>query len=298
MWAKHPSVPLLLFLQSFLEKTSQVLTNSTVITPTPSTLYQPVSTAKCNLPASVSGKPYAVTPVVYVSRTVSNTLRRTPYTCDTIPAASINKGNFQFACKTLRGKDLGFGGHTISWELPTAASVYIKPFTFTARPPTTTTKYVANKTRATDGLIPMTVVTVTATSSITKTIPSTSTVRVPTSTSTCFATVTVTPVPAARLRRANLRPDPELLLRERATPTRKMAAAGTPKIGRPDATYPPYPVTTIYVRSIYTSTYTNLRVSTFYTGTLVATTTVGYVSVQYGGATITVTATPVATAPR
>jgi hypothetical protein len=78
--------------------------------------------------------------------------------------------------------------------------------------------------------------------------------------------------------------------------TRKIAAAGTPKIGRPDATYPPYPVTTIYVKSIYTSTYTNLHVSTFYTDRLVATTTVGYVSVKYG--TIMVTATPVATTPK
>jgi hypothetical protein len=271
-----------------------------VVTPTPSTLYQPVSTAKCTLPASVSGKPYAVTPVVYVTRTVSNTLRRTPYTCDPIPAASINKGNFQFACKTLRGKDLGFGGHTVSWVLPTAASasVYIKPYTFTARPPTTTTKYVANKTRATNGLIPMTVVTVAVTSSTTKTIPSTSTVWVPTSTSTCFKTVTVTPVPAPPLRRAELRPDPELLRKGWTPVTRVLSAARTPKIGRPDATYPPYPVTTIYVRSIYTSTYTNLRVSTFYTGQLVATTTVGYVSVDYGGGTVTVTATPVATTPK
>lgn len=240
-----------------------------------------------------------MTPVVYISRT--------PHTCDPIPAASINKGNFQFACKTLRGKDVGYGSHTISW-LPTTGSVYIKPYTFDAYPPTSTTKYVVNKTRATNGLVPMTVVTVTATSSTTKDWPLTSTVMVPTSTSTCFATVTVTPTPVSGppLRRANLRPNPELLLPravvadglvrvkgndKRVAVTRNMAAA-TPKIGRPDFTYPPLPVTTIYVRSIYTSTYTNLRVSTFYTGRLVGTTTVGYVSVVYGG-TVTVTATPV-----
>jgi hypothetical protein len=258
---------------------------------TPTVYGSPLATAKCTLPASVSGKPYAVTPVVYVPK--SNELWPTPYTCDPIPAASINKGNFQVACKTLRGGDLGRGYHAISWVLPTAASVQIMPYTFTAAPPSTTTKYVANKSRATDGLIPMTRVTVTRSSSTTYTVPSTSTVRVATSTSTCFATVTVTPVSAPRLRRAEIRPDPELLLKERAPAwTRKMSAARTPVIGRPDATYPPYPTTTIYVRSIYTSTHTTTRVSTSYTARVVATTTVGYVSVQYGGATITVTATP------
>jgi hypothetical protein len=77
-------------------------------------------------------------------------------------------------------------------------------------------------------------------------------VRVPTSTSTCFASVTVTPVPAPRLRRANLGPDPEILRKQWMPVTRKIAVAGTPKIGRPDATYAPYPVTTAYVKSIYT----------------------------------------------
>ena len=297
MWAELPSVPsweTLLFLQP-------VLTSATDVTPTPSTLYQTPSTAKCTLPASVSGKAYSVTPVVYISRT--------PHTCDPIPATSINKGNFQFACKTLRGKDVGYGSHTISW-LPTTGSVYIKPYTFVAHPPTSTTKYVVNKTRATNGLVPMTVVTVTATSSTTKDWPSTSTVRVPTSTSTCFVTVTVTPTPVSGppLRRANLRPNAESLLPravvadglarvkandKRVAVTRNMAAAATVKIGRPDFTYPPLPVTTIYVKSIYTSTYTNLHVSTFYTGRLVGTTTVGYLSVVYGGGTVTVTATPV-----
>ncbi len=239
-----------------------------------------------------------MTPVIFVPRTVSSTAHSTFYSCDPIPAASINKGNFQFACKSLLGKDIGTGFHTISWHLPTAASVSIRPYTFVARPPSSTPKYVVNTALATTTLVPMTDVRVDATTSSTRTLASTSTVRVPTGTSTCFFTVTVTPASGARLRRAgdaSLQPD---LAHDNGNDNNtdmvvdlKERAAVTPTIGKPDFTYPPYGVTTIYVKSISTSFWTYLHVSTFYETPPVVTTTVSYLAYTYS--TVTVTSTPV-----
>jgi hypothetical protein len=148
-----------------------------------------------------------------VSKTI---ITQSPYTCDPIPATSINKGNFNFACKTLRGKDVVHGIQTISWLLPKAASVSIKPHIFFALRPTSTPKYVVDTSRATTTLIPNTVEYVYATTSITRDMAPTKTVRVTTGTSTCYVTVTVTAAPVSGPRRrraggANLPPDLELL---------------------------------------------------------------------------------------
>ncbi len=289
LYRGHIVWPELLSVLSLLPKTWRPLTSSTVTSATP---WAPTSTVKCTLPASISGKAYSVTPVVHVPRSVSSLnglVRETAYTCDPIPAASINKGNFQFACKSLRGKDVGDGFHTISWNLPTAASVTIKPYTFNAGLPTSTPTYVVNPGLAKTTLIPKTDAFVTVTTSTTRTVSvSTSTVSVATKTSTCFTTVTVAPpLSGRRLRRAgsaNLHgdADPELLesgsvvddhtdvpmdLNERA-------AAATPTICKPDFTYPPFGITTIYVKSMstYTWTYRDVRVSTFFESAITATT--------------------------
>jgi hypothetical protein len=290
----------------------------------------------------VSGKAYSVTPVVYVSRTVSKTIiTQSPYTCDPIPATSINKGKFNFACKTLRGKDVGHGIQTISWLLPKAASVSIQPHIFSALRPTSTAKYVVDAARATTTLIPMTHEYGSSTSSITMNMAPTKTVKV-TTTSTCSLTVTVTvtatPVSGSRRRRAggaNLPPDLELLpgsgfaatdadaghdpahddngndnstdtgmdLKERAAVTRAAVLGGwrviqgagdrlmqgTPTIGKPDFIYPPYGVTTIYVKSISTTTYWDYSITRFYTTGPTVTTTILYASIATGTVTVTVT---------
>ena len=294
-------------------ETRSSLTSSTVTSATP---WAPTSTVKCTLPASVSGKAYSLTPVIHVPRSVSSLggiVRETAYTCDPIPAASINKGNFQFACKSLRGKDVGDGFHTISWNLPTAAGITIRPYTFNAGLPTSTPTYVVNPALAKTTLIPTTDAFVTVTTSSTKTVlVSTSTVRVATGTSTCFTTVTVAPpVSGRRLRRAagaNLQADSVVIdvdarhdlahgdhgnddgtdivmdLNERA-------AAVTPTIGKPDFTYPPFGITTIYVKSMstYTWTYRDVRVSTFYESAVTTTTSI----LAWTTSTVTVAGTPV-----
>ena len=290
----------------FSLETCQSLTCSTVTSATP---WAPTSTVKCTLPASVSGKAYSLTPVIHVPRSVSSLggiVRETAYTCDPIPAASINKGNFQFACKSLRGKDIGDGFHTISWNLPTAAGITIRPYTFNAGLPTSTPTYVVNPALAKTTLVPNTDAFVTVTTSSTKTVlVSTSIVRVATGTSTCFTTVTVAPpVSGRRLRRANGAnfqadaghgfahgdhgnddgTDIVMDLNERA-------AAVTPTIGKPDFTYPPFGITTIYVKSMstYVWTYRNVRVSTFYESAV--TTTTSYLA--WTTSTVTVAGTPV-----
>ncbi|KAG7284390.1 hypothetical protein NEMBOFW57_010763 [Staphylotrichum longicolle] len=134
------------------------------------------ATAPCTLPLSVSGKAYAVTPVVYVPRAAPGNIypweygKLDNYTCDPIPAASINKGNFQFACKSLRGKDMGQGFHIISWNLPTAAGISIKPYNFIAYPPTSTPKYVVNTAKAKTTLVPTTNAVVTTTRTVTESL--------------------------------------------------------------------------------------------------------------------------------
>ncbi|KAK4031358.1 hypothetical protein C8A01DRAFT_21401 [Parachaetomium inaequale] len=279
---------------------------SSYVKPTPSTAYQPSSTAPCTLPPSVSGSTYSVTPVIYVPRTTSSTLTYAPYTCDAIPAASINKGNFKFACKGLRGKDVGYGLHTISWSLPTDAGS-IQPVTFWARPPTSTPKYVVNTALARTTLVPVTSVTVHATR--TETMTPVSYVRIPTATSTytCFVTVTATPVASPPLRHngndTRTDSDPEIFVSDSVVahddgngngnnddttePDTEIAAA-TPTIGRPDYTYPPYGVTTIYVKSF--STRTTTWFDTVYKTAPAITSTTSYLS--YTVATVTVTRTP------
>lgn len=297
-----------------------ILTSSTVVTTTPYTPYQRTSTSTCILPASVSGKAYSVTPVIFVPRTVSSTPRHTYYSCDPIAAASINKGNFQFACKSLLGKDVGTGIHTISWYLPTAAGISIRPFTFDVIPPKSTPKYVINTALATTTLVPMTEVYERVTTSTTKTVASTSTVTVPTATSTCYVIVTVTPVPGPRLRRAaggdaNLHPDPALAGPDSVVVdvdgaeygtahaddntdnsaevmNLEQRAAAKATIGKPDFTCPPYGVTTIYVKNISTNTYTYRYVSTFYESAPDVTTTTTSCLV-FTTSTVTVTATPI-----
>ncbi|KAH6855475.1 hypothetical protein B0I37DRAFT_389080 [Chaetomium sp. MPI-CAGE-AT-0009] len=282
---------------------------------TSTTPWAPTSTVKCTLPSSVSGKAYSVTPVIHVPRSVSSLggiVRQTAYTCDPIPVASINKGNFQFACKSLRGKNVGDGFHTISWKLPTAAGVTIRPYTFNAGLPTSTPTYVVNPTRAKTTLIPKTDAYVTVTTSSTKTLSvSTSTVKVATGTSTCFTTVTVAPpVSGRRLRRAggaNLEPDSFVVGVDAGTDVdhddhgndnidmvmdlNERAAVATPTIGKPDFTYPPFGVTTIYVKSMstYVWTYRDVQVSTFYESAV--TTTTSYMA--WTTSTVTVAGTPV-----
>jgi hypothetical protein len=264
-----------------------------------------------------------VTPVIYVPRTVSSRDQDVPYTCDPIPVASINKGNFKFACKSLRGKDVGDGSHTISWKLPAAAaaaaSVTLRNHTFIAGPPTSTTTYVVNTARASTTLIPSTTVRVAASTSTTVTNMAISTIRVPTGTSTCYYTVTVTPQASRRrLRRANSqRPDSESLVvpdsgvvdddaadaadtlahdnsssNGKRTDVNLEERAATPTIGKPDYTYPPYGVSTVYVKSISTRTWTDWDVETYYTFLRSTTTTVTVSYMSFTGSTITVTATP------
>ncbi|KAK4031173.1 hypothetical protein C8A01DRAFT_21577 [Parachaetomium inaequale] len=289
---------------------------SSLVTPT---LYSlPTQTVKCTLPASVSGKAYSVTPVIWVPRTVSKSVYvNNPYTCDPIPAASINKGNFKFACKSLLGKDMGKGDHTISWKLPTAAGS-IRPFTFYACPPTSTPKYVVNTALAKTTLVPTTHAYVTTTS--TMTVGSTTTVTVPTRTSTCFYTVTVAPPLGPHVRRAggaDVQPssDTELPASDSVVvdvdaghnlahvshgtdnstdivmDLKERAASATPTIGKPDFTYPPYGVTTIYVKSISTSLWTYMKVSTFHKTGPAVTTTASVV--VWTTSTVMVTGTPV-----
>jgi hypothetical protein len=268
----------------------------------------------------VSGKAYSVTPVVYVTKTVSTTLyTKSPYTCDPIPATSINKGNFKLECKGLRGKDLGYGYNSIVWRLPKAASVSIQPHVFFAMRPSSTAKYVVNTALATTTFIPTTDMVVYATNSITRTLASTITVKGTTSTSTCYVTVTVTAAPVSGPRRhraggANLPRDLELLPapgsaaadadaghdavqdndNDNGTDTgiklRGWEIVKPPTIGKPDFIYPPYGVDTIYVKSIRTTSYTFFYVSDFYTTGPPVTTTVKYTS--YTSSTVTVTVTP------
>ncbi|KAK4121205.1 hypothetical protein N657DRAFT_657802 [Parathielavia appendiculata] len=306
---------------------------------------RPAPTVQCTLPPSISGKAYSVTPVVYVPRSASSDdwpwwpSKTDNYTCDPIPVASINKGNFQFACKGLRGKNMGTGFHSISWNLPTAAGISISPYNFIAVPPTSTPKYVVNTAKAKTSLVPTTSAAVTKTTTVTEV--STVTVRVTTRTTTCFETVTVTPPPISgrrlgradnsanlefgpRVRRAGgaglLQPgsgpklaasnsviiddvgagrdsarddhhgtdsstDMVMDLKERA------ATSAAPTIGKPDFTYPPYGVTTIYVKSISTSFWTVTKYSTSFRASPVLTTTISVASWVYS--TVTVTATPV-----
>ncbi|KAL2125939.1 hypothetical protein VTI74DRAFT_2183 [Chaetomium olivicolor] len=300
------------------------------------TTWPATATAQCTLPPSVSGKAYSVTPVVYVPRTVSGNIypwqygKLDNYTCDPIPAASINKGNFQFACKSLRGKDMGQGFHTISWNLPTAAGISIEPYNFIAYPPTSTPKYVVNTAKAKTALVPTTSAVVTTTRTVTEV--RTVTVRVTTRTTTCFYTVTATPPPVSgrRLGRAdssNLQLGPRVPVRraggadvqpgsdsvfnvdfdaghdrshddhgtnnntDMVMELKERAASAAPTIGKPDFTYPPYGVTTIYVRSISTSLYTVTKYSTSFRTSPVMTTTISVASWVYS--TVTVTATPV-----
>ena len=317
VWAQFPSVPSLLVLKSS-QKIQCLPGSSTGVTPTPSTWGQPFSTVKCALPASISGKAYSVTPVVYVTRTVSSTLFTvSPYTCDPIPATSVNKGNFRFACKSLLGKDLGLGYQTLSWRLPAAASVSIEAQTFFALRPRSTIKYVVNTALATTTLIPTTAVFVYPSTTITRTLASTSTVKVTTGTTTCHVTVTVTAAPVSSPRRrraggANLPRDAKLLPvsdsaaadadaghdpahdngNDNSTGTGmdlKERAAATPTIGRPDFVYPPYGVTTVYVKSSATTSITMFQVSWFYTSGPPVTTTVSYLA--YTASTVTVTVT-------
>ncbi len=282
----------------------------------------PLSTVKCAaLPASISGLAYHVTPVVYVTVTISSTiLTQSPVTCDPIAPTSINKGNFQLACKSLRGKDLGLGYQTISWRLPAAASVKISANTFFAMRPSSTTKYVVDPARATTTLIPKTAVEVHVSTSRTTTLRSTSIVRVTSGTSTCYVTTTVTaaPVSGSRRRRAggaHLPRDPELLPASDSAvadadaghgPAHdhgsdndtgagmdlKERAAATPTIGKPDFVYPPYGVTTVYVKSYSTATYTYYDISWSYATGSPVTTTYSYQS--YTVSTVTVTVTPAA----
>ncbi len=317
------------------------------------TTWPAAATSQCTLPPSVSGKAYSVTPVVYVPRTTpgisdpwKSPMKVDNYTCDPIPVASINKGNFQFACKSLRGKDMGAGHHTISWILPTAAGISIDYYHFVAYPPTSTPKYVVNTAKAKTTLVPTTSAVVTTTRTVTevRTVTVTSLTR----TTTCFYTVTATPPPVSgrRLGRAdssNLRLGPRVPVRRAGgadgqpdsdpePPTSDSAsnvdvdaghdgahhdhgtkknntdvvmdlkeraaaaiitrvAAATPTIGKPDFTYPPYGVTTIYVKSISTSFYTITKYSTSFLPNQVYTTYLYVASWVYS--TVTVTPTPV-----
>ncbi|KAH6651261.1 hypothetical protein F5144DRAFT_503846 [Chaetomium tenue] len=274
---------------------------SSTVTKTPFVWDEPTLKAKCSLPASVSGKAYFVTPVIFVPRSVSSTPRHTFYDCDPIPAASMNKGDFPFACKSLLGKDMGTGYHTISWMLPTAAGIFIRPFTFHVTTPTSTPEYVINTSLAMTTLVPRTEVVATVTTPTTWTAASTTTVTIYTYTYTCTVTVTVTPMPGPRLRRAeadvNLQPDPKLALPTDTDNSADTAmdlerrAAATPKMGKPDFTYPPFGVTTIYVKSISTSTYTNYIPSTVWVTAPDVTITTSRGS--FITSTVTVTATPV-----
>jgi hypothetical protein len=253
---------------------------------------------------------------------VSSTTTRSYHTCDPIAVASINKGNFQFACKSLLGKDLGSGSHTISWYgIPRAAGVTIDRYTFYATTPTSTTTYVVDTARASTTLTPTITVQVDVTTSTTTTLWTTTTVGVPTGTTTCLVTVTATtaPVSGSHHRRADgadLQPDPALPVSDSAVvdngPGHDLVvadddstdtavelqerAAATPTIGKPDFTYPPYGVTTVYVKSIHTSMWTYSHVYNFYETPPVVTATLSYLAYTLSTVTVTVTPTPRATA--
>jgi hypothetical protein len=238
---------------------------------TPTALGQEFSTTACALPASVSGKAYSVTPVVVFTPAGSHV--GTTRKCDPVPAASINKGNFQLACKTVTVKTLEAGYHTISWQVPAAASVSIIYNLFPVVKPSTTPVYVVSPTKASTTLIPVTWATVTATSTRTYTIATpTSYVRIATANSTCIITVTVTPpaAPAVRRQDIDLEPQNDLLPPKNATDTDPdntpinielpdidlLKKRATPTLAKIDYTYPPYGKSTVYVKSISTNTYT------------------------------------------
>ncbi|KAJ4294907.1 hypothetical protein N0V88_005146 [Collariella sp. IMI 366227] len=266
--------------------------------------------------------------LVYVPTKTSNyNVYHTPYTCDPIPATSINKGNFQFVCKNLRGKNMGNGEHTLSFQLPAAASISIKAYTFDVTTPTSTAKYVINTSLAKTTLIPTTDVYVDVMITKTETKRSTQTVNLATGTSTCTSTVYVTVTVAPPVQARAVVPGPRLPVRrdgdailhphpadsiavddgdaenegndndndmaggleERAV-TRVLAAAATPKIGKPDFTYPPYGVSTVYVKNIITRAWTN----TYYIQTVYETaspTTITTSSQFQAFTTVTVTRT-------
>lgn len=235
--------------------------------PAPSVL-QGYTETKCVLPASISGKTYSVTPMVVFSKlgSYSTTTRK----CDPVPVASINKGNFQFSCKTVTVRTLESGWHDIRWEVPTAASVTILGNFFPIATPSTTPVYVVDPTRASTTLVPTTALGVTTTVSDTRTLDtSTSYVRIVTATSTCFVTTTVTPSPVP-LRPRDDDPQHDLPLADADDDAEntdiavdlKERAAATPTMAKIDYTYPPYGKTTIYVKSIITSTYPIWRLTT------------------------------------
>jgi hypothetical protein len=219
-----------------------------------------------------------VTPVVIFTKANSFSTTRK---CDPVPVASINKGNFQFACKTVAANTLEPGWHTISWQVPAAAGVSVIYNLFPIVKPSSTPVYVVSPARASTTLIPTTAVSVTSTSTRTYTISTpTSYVRIVTSTSTCFVTVTVAPSAAPLLRRQNhdmvpnsstehalpdINPQHDLLPPASAATDNQpdnmpidllKGRAATPTLAKIDFTYPPYGRTTIYVKSISTSTCT------------------------------------------
>ncbi|KAK3293839.1 uncharacterized protein B0H64DRAFT_433137 [Chaetomium fimeti] len=273
------------------------------------TTWPPTEKARCTLPPSVSGQAYSVTPVVYVPRAAPGHTepwdysKLDNYTCDPISPASINKGSFQFACKDLRGKDMGQGFHTISWVLPTAVGISISTYHFNAYPPISTPTYVVNTAKAKTTLVPTTSAVVTTTRTVTAV--STVTVRTTTRTTTCFYTATVTPTPTpppvsgrgvGRPGSSNPQPDSDSELpisdsESAVMDLKERAVSAAPTIGKPDVTYPPYGVTTIYVKSISTSLYTITTYSTSFRASPVMTTTISVASSVFS--TVTVTATPV-----
>ncbi|KAK5657162.1 hypothetical protein OQA88_3219 [Cercophora sp. LCS_1] len=260
------------------------------------------TTTTCTLPASISGKAYSVTPVVVFAKagSYSTTTRK----CDPVPVASINKGNFQFACKTVTAKTLESGWHTISWQVPAAASVSIIHNLFPVVQPSTTPVYVVSPARASTTLVPTTAKGVDVTVSTTRTLQTTTSyVRIVTSTSTCSVTTTVTPptVPLRRRQVHDTKPsvdhnhddgdddDDDAKHSEMAVDLKRRAAA-TPTLAKIDYTYPPYGKTTIYVRSMSTSTYTVWK---FTTSTVTPSPVVMTTSVQdWTIHTVTVTRTP------
>lgn len=229
------------------------------------------------------------------------------YTCDPIPVASMNNGNFQFSCKNLRGKDMGQGHHSISWILPAAAGVAINTYGFIAYQPISTPTYVVNSAKATTNLVPTTNGVTTYTRSFTDT--STVRVTVTTGTTTCTYTVkaTATPVSGRHLARAdssNIQLGPRIPVRHAGgahvqpysgAELKERAASVTPVIGKPDVTYPPYGVTTIYVKSISTSLYTITTYYTSYWASPVMTTTIRVKATEIKTVTATVTPTPTST---
>ncbi|KAK0613966.1 hypothetical protein B0T14DRAFT_438868 [Immersiella caudata] len=278
---------------------------------TPTALGQQFSTAKCTLPASVSGKAYSVTPVVVF--TGSGSFPRTTRSCDPVPVASLNKANFQFSCKTVAVNKLEVGYHTISWQVPAAASVSIIYNLFPIVKPSTTPVYVVSPAKASTTFIPVTATYTTATSTRPYTIATpTSWVRIYTDTKTCSFTVTVTPTAAPLIRRqedevrgvpgSDLQPellppaspdtDPQHDLLPHAPIDLKKRAA-TPTLAKIDFTYPPYGKSTVYVKSFSTTTYTwwTHPVSTVTPPGVTITTSI----MSYSYTTLTVTKTPTAT---